>query len=517
VCRPESLNPVLMKRLLDIGFYNFLIPFIETREQAELAVASTRYPPAGIRGVSVAQRSNRYGTVPDYLQTINDHICLMLQIESRAGVDAVDAIASVDGVDAVFIGPSDLSAAYGHLGNPGHPEVQQVIRHIVERVRAHGKAVSILTPVRADAQRYLELGIQVVAVGSDLGLAPRRGARPARGLRAGRAPVVRPARMTILGSAPPALRQRDPPVSRYDRAHRLRRILPMSTSVSRSLVAARRVRRPPADRPPPTPRRSSPTGASAGTGRALAVAQPDTTEDVAAVVRWCAQHRVPVVPQGGNTGLCGGSDARRLGRAVVLSLARMNRIRAVDADQQHDHRRGRLHAAPRCRRRRAAADRLFPLSLAAEGSCTIGGNLATNAGGVQVLRYGKPATCAWAWRSCADGRIWNGLRGLRKDNTGYDLKQLFIGAEGTLGVITAATLKLYPQPAARHRLGRGARPRAPRCACSDACAAAARDNADRVRDQSAAGAGTGLKHMPGADPLAGAGRTACCSNSADRK
>ena len=184
VCRPESLNPVLMKRLLDIGFYNFLIPFIETREQAELAVASTRYPPAGIRGVSVAQRSNRYGTVPDYLQTINDHICLMLQIESRAGVDAVDAIASVDGVDAVFIGPSDLSAAYGHRGNPGHPGVQQVIRHIVERVRAHGKAVSILTPVRADAQRYLEMGIQVVAVGSDLGLL--RDA--ARGLREAFAP-----------------------------------------------------------------------------------------------------------------------------------------------------------------------------------------------------------------------------------------------------------------------------------------------------------------------------------------
>lgn len=185
VCRPESLNPVLMKRLLDIGFYNFLIPFIESRDQAQLAVAATRYPPAGIRGVSLAQRSNRYGTVPGYLETINDNICLMLQIESRAGVEAVDDIASVDGVDAVFIGPADLSAAYGHLGNPGHPEVQQVIRHITERVRAHGKAVSILTPVRADAQRYIEMGIQVVAVGSDLNLLRDS----ARGLREAFAPA----------------------------------------------------------------------------------------------------------------------------------------------------------------------------------------------------------------------------------------------------------------------------------------------------------------------------------------
>jgi 2-dehydro-3-deoxyglucarate aldolase len=185
VCRPESLNPVLMKRLLDIGFYNFLIPFIESREQAQLAVAATRYPPAGIRGVSLAQRSNRYGTVPGYLETINDNICLILQIESRAGVAAVDDIASVDGVDAVFIGPADLSAAYGHLGNPGHPEVQQVIRHITERVRAHGKAVSILTPIRADAQRYIEMGIQVVAVGSDLNLLRDS----ARGLREAFAPT----------------------------------------------------------------------------------------------------------------------------------------------------------------------------------------------------------------------------------------------------------------------------------------------------------------------------------------
>jgi 2-dehydro-3-deoxyglucarate aldolase len=170
VGRPSWNDPVEIKRMLDIGFYNLLIPFIETAEQARLAVEATRYPPQGIRGVSGLQRSNRYATEPDYLTTINDNICVLLQIESRAGVEAVDEIAAVDGVDGVFIGPSDLAAGLGHLGNPGHPEVQEAIRYLYERISAHGKAVGTLAPVAADARRYLDMGMHFVAVGTDLGL-----------------------------------------------------------------------------------------------------------------------------------------------------------------------------------------------------------------------------------------------------------------------------------------------------------------------------------------------------------
>lgn len=170
VVRPAWNDPVQIKRLLDIGFYNFLIPFIESPEQAQAAVAATRYPPQGIRGVSVAQRSNRYGYEQDYFSKINDNICLIVQIESRKGVDACAGIAAVDGVDCLFIGPSDLSAALGHFGQPQHPEVQEAIRHITDSAKSNGKAVGILAPVEADAQRYLAMGIHVTAVGSDLGL-----------------------------------------------------------------------------------------------------------------------------------------------------------------------------------------------------------------------------------------------------------------------------------------------------------------------------------------------------------
>jgi len=184
-------------------------------------------------------------------------------------------------------------------------------------------------------------------------------------------------------------------------------------------------------------------------GRARAVVQPDTTADVASVVRWCAAHRVPIVPQGGNTGLSGGATADDSGLAIVLSLARLRRVRAVDTVNQS------ITVEAGCvltevQRAAEAAGRLFPLSLAAQGSCTIGGNLSTNAGGVQVLRYGNARElCLGLEVVTADGEIWDGLRGLRKDNTGYDLRDLFIGAEGTLGVITAATLKLFPMPAAQ--------------------------------------------------------------------
>ncbi|HEV6968036.1 FAD-binding oxidoreductase [Roseateles sp.] len=181
-------------------------------------------------------------------------------------------------------------------------------------------------------------------------------------------------------------------------------------------------------------------------GRALAVARPASTDEVAAVLKLCHEHRVAVVPQGGNTGLVGGSTPDDSGRQLVLSLSRMKRVRAVDAANAS------LTAEAGCvlaeaQAAAAAAGLLFPLSLAAEGSCTLGGNLATNAGGTQVLRYGNARElCLGLEVVTASGEVWQGLSGLRKDNTGYDLRDLFIGSEGTLGVITAATMKLYPQP-----------------------------------------------------------------------
>ena len=170
VVRPPWNEPVIIKRLLDAGFHNFLMPFVESAEQARAAVAATRYPPRGIRGVSVSQRSNRFGTAPDYLKLIDDNITVMVQIESRPGMEAVDAIAKVDGVDGLFVGPQDLAAALGHLGNPAHPDVQAAIKHIFERSRAGGKPAGTLAPVEADARRYMEWGATFVAVGSDLGL-----------------------------------------------------------------------------------------------------------------------------------------------------------------------------------------------------------------------------------------------------------------------------------------------------------------------------------------------------------
>jgi len=170
VVRPPFNEPIIVKRLLDAGFFNFLFPFVESVEQAKNAVASTRYPPSGMRGISVSQRSNRYGTVPDYLKTVNDNICVMVQIENQAGVDAVDGIAAIEGIDGIFVGPQDLAAAVGHLGQPTHPEVQQVMQHIFDAAARNGKAAGILTGVEAEARRYLEMGATFVAVGSDLGL-----------------------------------------------------------------------------------------------------------------------------------------------------------------------------------------------------------------------------------------------------------------------------------------------------------------------------------------------------------
>ncbi len=178
------------------------------------------------------------------------------------------------------------------------------------------------------------------------------------------------------------------------------------------------------------------------------VVRPASTEEVARVVAACAREKVAIVPQGGNTGLSGGSVPTGARREVVVSLGRMNRIRALDVlNDTLTAEAGCVLAA--VQRAADEAGRLFPLSLAAEGSCQIGGNLSTNAGGVNVLRYGRAREQVLGLEVVLpDGRVWNGLRALRKDNTGYDLKQLFLGAEGTLGIITAAVLRLHPRPSA---------------------------------------------------------------------
>jgi FAD/FMN-containing dehydrogenase len=183
-------------------------------------------------------------------------------------------------------------------------------------------------------------------------------------------------------------------------------------------------------------------------GPAVGVARPASAAEVADVLRLCAAAGVAVVPQGGNTGLCGGSVPTGARPELVLSLGRMNRIRELDALNSTATVEAGCVLAD-VQRAADAAGRFFALSLAAEGSCQIGGNLSTNAGGVNVLRYGNTRDQVLGIEAVLpDGRVWNGLRGLRKDNTGYDLKQLFIGAEGTLGVITAAVLKLHPKPTA---------------------------------------------------------------------
>ncbi len=183
-------------------------------------------------------------------------------------------------------------------------------------------------------------------------------------------------------------------------------------------------------------------------GATPAVVRPANTGQVAAVVKICAETATPIVPQGGNTGMCGASVPHADGTEIVLSLARMNRVLEVDAlNNTMTVEAGCVLA--NIQQAAAEVDRLFPLSLGAEGSCQIGGNLSTNAGGVNVLRYGNARDLVLGLEVVLpDGRIWNGLRSLRKDNTGYDLKHLFIGAEGTLGIITAAVLKLFPRPAA---------------------------------------------------------------------
>jgi len=182
------------------------------------------------------------------------------------------------------------------------------------------------------------------------------------------------------------------------------------------------------------------------TGKALAVILPRTSEEVAQIVKLCAANQIAIVTQGGHTGFCGGATPDDSGEQIVLNLKRMNTIREIDvANQTITLEAGCILQS--IQEKAAEQDFLFPLSLGAEGSCMIGGNLATNAGGTNVLRYGNTRDlCLGLEVVTAKGEIWNGLKGLRKDNTGYDLRDLFVGSEGTLGIITAAVMKLYPLP-----------------------------------------------------------------------
>ncbi len=184
-------------------------------------------------------------------------------------------------------------------------------------------------------------------------------------------------------------------------------------------------------------------------GKAQAVVRPGSVAEVSAVMKWASETGTTVVPQGGNTGMVGGQVPVADGKEIILSLQRLDRIRSVDADGDTMTVEAGV-ILQKAQEAAEAAGRLFPLSLASEGSCTVGGNLSSNAGGTAVIAYGNARElCLGLEVVLADGRIWNGLRQLRKDNTGYDLKNLFIGSEGTLGIITAAVLKLFPLPAAR--------------------------------------------------------------------
>ena len=238
-------------------------------------------------------------------------------------------------------------------------------------------------------------------------------------------------------------------------------------------------------------------------GNALAVVRPANTQEVADVVRLCAAEKVSVVPQGGNTGLVGGSIPQEKGREIVLSLNRMPRITNI-------HPIGYTMTVEAgvilktIQETAAANDRLFPLSLAAEGSCSIGGNLSTNAGGVQVLHYGNARQLVLGLEVVTpQGEIWNGLRALKKDNTGYDLRDLYLGAEGTLGIITRAVLKLWPKPKDVATAWVAVPSPEAAVALLSGAHAASEDNVTSCELMGRQGIDLVLQHIPGAtDPLA---------------
>jgi len=237
-------------------------------------------------------------------------------------------------------------------------------------------------------------------------------------------------------------------------------------------------------------------------GSALAIVRPATTEEVSAVVKLCAAENVAIVPQGGNTGMSGGATPQEDGREIVLSLTRMNRI--LDIDKVGYAMTVEAGVVLKTIQETAADnDRLFPLSLGAEGSCTIGGNLSTNAGGVQVLHYGNARNLVMGLEVVLpNGDVWNGLRALKKDNTGYDLRDLYLGAEGTLGIITKAVLKLWPKPK-DHATSWSAVP-SPQAAVEllSAAYAASEDNVTSCELMGRQGIDLVLQHIAGtSDPL----------------
>lgn len=181
--RPPWNDTVVIKRLLDLGVQTLLIPFVQTVEEAKAAVAAVRYPPRGVRGVSTNSRANRFGRVKDYFAKVDAEMCLLLQVESRSALAQVEAIAAVDGVDGVFIGPQDLAADFGHHGNPGHPEVRAAITDGIARILKAGKAPGILSFAEADAKHWIEQGVRFVAVTSDQFLLARDSAQVAAQFR----------------------------------------------------------------------------------------------------------------------------------------------------------------------------------------------------------------------------------------------------------------------------------------------------------------------------------------------
>ena len=174
VCRVPSNDAVAMKRFLDIGVQSFLVPMIESEDDARAAVAATRYPPKGVRGFSAAPRASGFGRIRDYAKRCEEELCVLLQVETRKGLDNLEKIAAVEGVDGLFIGPGDLSAALGHLGDPRHPEMLKAIDETIARIRACGKPAGILTADEALAKHYVASGAAFVAVGSDLGILARQ-------------------------------------------------------------------------------------------------------------------------------------------------------------------------------------------------------------------------------------------------------------------------------------------------------------------------------------------------------
>ena len=167
-------DPIFFKRFLDIGVQSFLVPWVQNAEEARRAVASTRYPPEGMRGFAATVRANRYGRIKDYVTRVHGELCVVVQIETRVALGNLEAIAAVDGVDGLFIGPNDLAADMGHVGNNAHPDVRTAIDDAIVRIVKTGKFAGILAPVEADARHWMALGCLFVAVGSDVGILARQ-------------------------------------------------------------------------------------------------------------------------------------------------------------------------------------------------------------------------------------------------------------------------------------------------------------------------------------------------------